>query len=199
MAQKTLRIAVQVETNRAHGRGMLEGIADTALSFGDWRLEPVEPRLLTDPANVRRYDGLIVRVMDNATVDALVKAGRPVVDTYGRLDPNPLPFIRLDDAVIAACAAECFAEHRYIRCAEGLGSSPSRECKVENGKWKIKRCINSHHVLQPSRSPSELQTILCTQIQLTGIPPLTGILCAATAQASMLFRRIPSTLWTSSR
>ena len=117
MAQKTLRIAVQVETNRAHGRGMLEGIADAALSFGDWRLEPVEPRLLTDPANVRRYDGLIVRVMDNATVGALVKAGRPVVDTYGRLDPNPLPFIRLDDAAIAACAAECFAEHRYIRCA----------------------------------------------------------------------------------
>ena len=96
---------------------MLEGIADVALNLGDWRLEPVEPRILTDVANVRRYDGLIVRVMDDATADALARSGRPVVDTYGRLDQNPLPFIRLDDAAIASCAAECFAEHRYMRCA----------------------------------------------------------------------------------
>ena len=115
--QRTLRIAIQVETSRAHGRAMLEGIADAALNLGDWRLDPVEPRLLTDPANASRYDGLIVRVMDNATADALMHAGRPVVDTYGRLDSNPLPFIRLDDAAIAACAENCFAEHRYVRCA----------------------------------------------------------------------------------
>ena len=115
--QKTLRIAVQVETSRAHGRALAEGIADTALNFGDWRLESVEPRLLTDPANVRRYDGLIVRVMDSATADAILRAKRPAVDTYGRLDPNPLPFIRLDDEAIARHAAECFAEHRYVRCA----------------------------------------------------------------------------------
>lgn len=114
---RTLRIAIQVETSRAHGRAMLEGIADAALGLGDWRLESVEPKLLTDAENVARYDGLIVRVMDSATADALVRAGRPVIDTYGRLDANPLPFIRLDDSAIAACAAECFAEHRYIRCA----------------------------------------------------------------------------------
>ena len=117
MLHNTLRIAVQVETTRAHGRAMLEGIADAALTFDNWRLEPVEPRLLTSPANVRRYDGLIVRVMDNATADAILRAKRPAVDTYGRLDPNPLPFIRLDDEAIAKCADECFAEHRYIRCA----------------------------------------------------------------------------------
>ena len=37
--QKTVRIAVQVETNRAHGRALLEGIADYALTRSDWRLE----------------------------------------------------------------------------------------------------------------------------------------------------------------
>lgn len=112
-----LKIAVQVETGRAHGRAMLEGIADAALNLCDWRLESVEPRALTSPANVRRYDGLIVRVMDDATADALVRAGRPAIDTYGRLDKSPLPFIRLDDDAVARCAADCFAEHRYARCA----------------------------------------------------------------------------------
>ena len=36
--KKEITIAVQVETNRAHGRSMLEGIADYALAHTDWRL-----------------------------------------------------------------------------------------------------------------------------------------------------------------
>ena len=36
--KKEITIAVQVETNRAHGRSMIEGIADYALAHTDWRL-----------------------------------------------------------------------------------------------------------------------------------------------------------------
>ena len=128
--QKTFRIAVQVETNRAHGRSMLEGIADYALTHSDWRLEAVEPSLLVDSANLRRYDGFIVRVMDDRTADALVKSRKPAIDTYGRVDSSPIPFIRLDDAAIAKFADGCFAEHRYTRCAfcgfRGLRFSEAR-------------------------------------------------------------------------
>ena len=128
--QKTFRIAVQVETNRAHGRALLEGIADYALARSDWRLEAVEPSALVDSANLRRYDGFIVRVMDDRTADALVKSRKPVIDTYGRVDTSPIPFIRLDDAAIAKCAADCFAEHHYTRCAfcgfRGLRFSEAR-------------------------------------------------------------------------
>ena len=128
--QKTFRIAVQVETNRAHGRSMLEGIADYAVTLSDWRLEAVEPSALVDLSTLRRYDGFIVRVMDDRTSDALVKSRKPVVDTYGRGDKSPIPFIRLDDAAIAKCADECFAEHRYTRCAfcgfRGLRFSEAR-------------------------------------------------------------------------
>ena len=115
--QKTFRIAVQIETNRAHGRSMLEGISDYAITHSDWRLEAVEPGALVDSANLRHFDGLIVRVMDDRTADALVKSRRPVIDTYGRVDSSPIPFIRLDDSAIAAFADGCFAEHRYTRCA----------------------------------------------------------------------------------
>ena len=128
--QKTFKIAVQVETNRAHGRALLEGIADYALTRSDWRLEAVEPSSLVDPANLRRYDGFIVRVMDDRTADALAKSRKPVIDTYGRVDTSPIPFIRLDDDAIAKCADDCFAEHRYTRCAfcgfSGLRFSEAR-------------------------------------------------------------------------
>ena len=128
--QKTFRIAVQVETNRAHGRALLEGIADYALTRSDWRLEAVEPSSLVDPANLHRYDGFIVRVMDDRTADALAKSRKPVIDTYGRVDTSPIPFIRLDDDAIAKHADDCFAEHRYTRCAfcgfRGLRFSEAR-------------------------------------------------------------------------
>ncbi len=128
--QKIFRIAVQVETNRAHGRSMLEGIADYALTRSNWRLEAVEPGALVDSASLRHYDGFIVRVMDDRTANALAKSRKPVIDTYGRVDKSPIPFIRLNDAAIAKLADECFAEHRYTRCAfcgfRGLRFSEAR-------------------------------------------------------------------------
>lgn len=108
-----LRVALQIEKNRAHGRALLEGIADYALEHTDWRLELVDPEILQDVSSVRKFDGLIVRVMDDATTEVLRKSRRPVVDTYGHRDDNPLPSIRLDDAAIADVAFKCFAEHRY--------------------------------------------------------------------------------------
>jgi len=96
---------------------MLTGIADASQSCDNWQMEPVPPEMLRDSGFARQFDGLIVRVMDNETANALAKAGRPVIDTYGRIDDNPLPFIRLDDSGIAKLASECFAEHRYMRCA----------------------------------------------------------------------------------
>ena len=110
---RCLRVALQIEKNRAHGRALLEGIADYAIQQTDWRLELVEPEALQDVSRVRKFDGLIVRVMDDLTADVLRKSRRPVVDTYGRVDENPLPSIRLDDAAIAEVAFACFAERHY--------------------------------------------------------------------------------------
>ena len=124
------RIALQIEKNRAHGRALLEGIADYALERTDWRLELVDPEVLQNVSAVRKFDGLIVRVMDDRTATALVQAGKPVVDTYGRIDGNPLESIRLDDEVLAKMAYDCFAEHHYRSFAycgfDGLRFSEAR-------------------------------------------------------------------------
>ena len=149
--KKELLIGVQIETNRAHGRSMLEGIADYALAHTDWRLESVEPKSLVDSTNLKRFDGFIVRVMDNATANALMQSKKPVIDTYGRMDSGSIPFIRLDDRAIAETAANCFLEHDFKRCAfcgfPGLRFSEARGvafreaveksggvCKIYNGQ-----------------------------------------------------------------
>ena len=124
------RIALQIEKSRAHGRALLRGIADYALERTDWRLELVEPERLVRPSYLAQFDGLIVRVMDDRTAAALVQSGKPVVDTYGRIDRNPLESIRLDDAVLAKMAYDCFAEHHYRSFAycgfDGLRFSEAR-------------------------------------------------------------------------
>lgn len=107
------RVALQIEKNRAHGRALLRGIADYALERTDWRLELVDPDRLGRTSYLAQFDGLIVRVMDDRTSRSLVRSGKPVVDTYGRIDDNPLPSIRLDDAAIAELAFTCFSEHHY--------------------------------------------------------------------------------------
>ena len=112
-----MRIAVNIETNRAHGRALLEGIGDYALTRPEWRLEAVEAAALPDAVASERFDGFLVRVMDDRTAEALLRSGRPVVDMYGRNDVGDLPFLRLDDTAIAKMAAQCFAEHRHARCA----------------------------------------------------------------------------------
>ncbi len=109
----TPRIALQVEKNRAHGRALLKGIADYALENTAWRLELVDPQSLTSAAYVAQFDGLIVRVMDDATAEVLARSRKPVVDTYGRIDGNPLASIRLDDVRIAEMALQCFVDHHY--------------------------------------------------------------------------------------
>lgn len=107
------RIALQVEKDRAHGRAILEGIADYALENTAWRLELVDPKRLTHADDVAQFDGLIVRVMDDATADVLAQSRKPVVDTYGRVDGSPLSSIRLDDAGIAAMALQGFVDRHY--------------------------------------------------------------------------------------
>ena len=111
------RVGIKVERDRAHGRGVLEGIADYQLKETSWRVELVSRADLLKPAFVAGFDGLIVRVMDNALANALVASGKPVVDTYGRLDDNPLTSIRMDDEAIGALAAETFAERHFRNCA----------------------------------------------------------------------------------
>ena len=112
-----VRIGIQIERSRAHGRALLAGVADYALDMPDWRFDLLSSEELADSRFLSRYDGFIVRVMDARTADALAESGRPVVDTYGRLDGCVFDTIRLDDAAIANMAADCFAAHHFETCA----------------------------------------------------------------------------------
>ena len=136
-------ICLQVERNRAHGRSMLEGIASAAATHSDWRMELVEPGEIRPGVDLSRFDGFIVRVVSEQMARTLLATGKPVVDTYGRIDRNPIPFIRLDDALIAKTAADHLLSHRFsdygycgfcgLRFSDARGQAFASEI-VRNGK-----------------------------------------------------------------
>ena len=117
ISNMAIRIGLQIEKSREHGRALLSGLAEFALSCPDWRFDLLDPDDLLDTRAIDACDGLVVRVMDDRTAAMLLKSGKPVVDTYGRVDRSPFDTIRLDDDAIAQMAAACFAEHRFEQCA----------------------------------------------------------------------------------
>ena len=115
--KKVFRIGLQIEKSRAHGRALIQGIADYALGHADWQLELLEPQQLCGDASVAAFDGLIVRIMDDATERRLVASGCCCIDTYGRRDQVAVDTFRLDDRAIAQMAGDYLLEHRYVNLA----------------------------------------------------------------------------------
>ncbi|MBR0056041.1 MAG: DNA-binding transcriptional regulator [Kiritimatiellae bacterium] len=192
-----MRIGIFIETNRAHGRALLEGIGDYALArrgWPEWRLEAIEPATFADAELMRSFDGFIVRIMDDQAESALLRTGKPVIDTYGRKDVARIPYIRLDDASIAAMAAKIFADHRYARCAfcgfPGLRFSEARgrcftiasqdygaECFTYNGSGKVAdKAIGREKIGAPADAPALRQW-------LRSIPKPIAIFCCSDLRA----------------
>lgn len=100
-------VGVVVDTNLAHGRGVLKGITAYGLSAG-WRYR--RPGLWSFPKEpeIRRWqvDGLITAAHTASMCEVVQQLGVPAVDLSGApLDPR-IAFVTSDDEAIGRLAAE---------------------------------------------------------------------------------------------
>ena len=81
------QIAIQIETSRAYGRALMEGISAYAQERGDWKL-----RLLPNESDLTEalagFDGLILRLVDPMVRSQIVTANIPAVDVFGDSPPD---------------------------------------------------------------------------------------------------------------
>ena len=124
------QIAVMIETSRAYGRALMEGVAAHAQSVGDWKLRSLGNERITT-ARLRGFDGIIVRLADRRTARILAETGIPAVDVYGdgrRTDR--IPVADSDHARIGEMAAEFFLKRGFKNLAwcgiDGLTFSDRR-------------------------------------------------------------------------
>ncbi len=121
------RVAVLIETTRAFGRGLIEGIADYSRDCGPWSMY-FEPQGLssTPPAWLADWkgDGILVRIDDQRMVDAVMGTGLPALDLRGRLD-SPLPFIGSNNELITKLAFDHLRD-RGLRSLAFCGVAPGQ-------------------------------------------------------------------------
>lgn len=137
-----IRIALQIEVNRAHGRSLLEGISEYAIDHRNWRLSLIDADEILHKGTLAKYDAFIVRIMDKRTANIFTAAGKPIVDVYGRTEKSPFTTIHLDDEAIGQMAAEYFVGRYFTQCAycgfggvrfsKARGEAFARHCAKHN-------------------------------------------------------------------
>ena len=109
-------VALIVETAKQYDRGLLRGVGRYVRGHGPWSIY-IEERGPTDglPAWLKAWkgDGVIARIPDAATADALIATGAPVVELRRQAARPDLPAVHCDDDAIARLAAGHFRERGF--------------------------------------------------------------------------------------
>lgn len=114
--KKRLKVALLIETSRAYGRGLLEGIARFNQENPNWSVN-FEPSDLgrTPPPWLKDWDGngILARISSSATADILLSKGIPLIDLRGIIPDLPVPFVGVDNQSIAQLAYRHFRDRGF--------------------------------------------------------------------------------------
>jgi len=114
-------VAILVESSRAYGRGLLEGIARYVNQHENWSLyfQPSGPEDLPPTwLNKWKGDGIIARINDARIAEAVVRTGLPIVDLRGLYPELGFPYVGPDFREVARLGYTHFVDRgfRYIAC-----------------------------------------------------------------------------------
>lgn len=114
--RKRLRVALLIESSRAYGRGLLEGIARYSRLYGPWALYH-DGRSLGEEAPAWfkkgwKGDGIIARIDTLAQAKVIAGAGLPTVDLRGKFELG-YPILEADDEATARMAADHLLGHGF--------------------------------------------------------------------------------------
>jgi LacI family transcriptional regulator len=123
------RVLLIIETAKAYGRCLLEGIGLYAMAHGRWTMY-VEERALHDPqpdwlANWKG-DGIIFRSYSMPMVEAIKRCGVPTVETHSQIIGHGFPLVYADEEAIARIAVEHFLQRHY----QNIGY-----CSITEDRW----------------------------------------------------------------
>jgi LacI family transcriptional regulator len=106
-------VAVLIETSRAYGRGLLEGLAHYVREHGPWSIY-FRPHGLGEPPPpwLRSWQGhgILARIDDQRMAQAVQATGLPAVDLRGRLPGLGLPRVGVDNGALARLAVQHLRE-----------------------------------------------------------------------------------------
>jgi LacI family transcriptional regulator len=130
-------IALLIETSREYGRGLLRGVARYHQEHGPWSVY-FEPHGLNErpPSWLKdwRGDGIIARIDDRRTADLILATGLPAVDVRGAVPDLPIPFVGLDNRMIARLGFEHLQQcglKNFAFCGTPRGENPNQDWRCD--------------------------------------------------------------------
>jgi LacI family transcriptional regulator len=109
-SHRVRKVLLLIETSRAYGRGLVEGVARYAEESGRWSIY-FEERGLNDPLPrwLRQWhgDGIISRTLHKADLERLVALRLPLVELYAGAK-SKVPRVCQDEIAVASLASEHF-------------------------------------------------------------------------------------------
>jgi len=113
-------VALLIETSNSYARGLLEGVISYVREHESWSIYlPEQSRGERPPAWLGRWrgDGIIARIENATTADAVARTGLPLVDVSAARMLPAVPWVETDDAAIARTAFEHLVERGFRRLA----------------------------------------------------------------------------------
>jgi LacI family transcriptional regulator len=130
-------IALLIETSREYGRGLLRGVARYHQEHGPWSVY-FEPHGLNErpPSWLKEWrgDGIIARIDDRRTADLILATGLPAVDVRGAVQDLPIPFVGLDNRMIARLGFEHLQQcglKNFAFCGTPRGENPNQDWRCD--------------------------------------------------------------------
>jgi LacI family transcriptional regulator len=160
------RVALLIESSRNYGRGILRGIAKYSHLHGPWSCFTAERELhssIPDWLKHWKGHGIIARIEDRRTANALLRLRHPVVDVLGNGRFEGIPAFDTDAREVARLVADFFLQAGFRHFAFcGFQSIPFSDrraaafvdCLAPHG-CKV-RIFSSP---PPFRQPSHIQAV----------------------------------------
>lgn len=114
------QVALLIESSRAYGRGLLQGIAAYAQEHGNWSLRHQEMAINAEPPYwLTRWkgDGILVRAETPNMVRAIQELGLPAIDLRCWRSAGKIPGFDTDDTSVVQLAVDHLRDRGYTQFA----------------------------------------------------------------------------------
>ena len=131
-------VALFVETSRAYGRGLIDGVARYNNEHAGWSIH-FQPYALEDPLPpwLKNWhgNGIIARIDNLRAAEAVLAAGAPVVDLRGTMSKLNLPFVGANNEAVAQMGADHLLERSLTHfgfCGLARGINPGLDRRADH-------------------------------------------------------------------
>lgn len=144
-------VAVLIESSRAYGRGLLEGVARYVHQRERWSLY-YQPRGLDDPVpkwlNGWKGDGILARINDRRMADAVMNTGLPVVDLRGQLPELGIPYVGPNRREVVRLSYGHFLERGFRQFACSLLAREAHPGILQSCKFLREMAVAGGHACE---------------------------------------------------